>query len=269
MRGMKEMLRLRGGFTELNDPVLGWALIMIDYEIAIRFEAKLYLQPLELLALMPNTPPSISPPPALMSPLLVFPTTFVQAMKDLPLCKEAAEILDDVAFLSSMIMGRDEGKTAKIRSTARWLHERVSKISVTTDDSASDSDIILAVIRLTTVAYTASISTLRHLSQTYKSSNLATLYDLYSGFTPAGLKKWNAVPGILYWVLLTAVSSTKDEIPDRFLRCKLPSTRIVIGLSDFNLPTAYLRVFWGVQRWIDGDRHGVELENGVVGQISQ
>jgi hypothetical protein len=45
----------------------------------------------------------------------------------------------------------------------------------------------------------------------------------------------------------------------RYLRSKMTATRIVLGLENYNLPFAYLRSFWRVQRWIESEREAGEL----------
>jgi hypothetical protein len=39
----------------------------------------------------------------------------------------------------------------------------------------------------------------------------------------------------------------------------MAATRIVLGLENYNLPFAYFRSFWKVQRWIEKEREAGEL----------
>jgi len=46
----------------------------------------------------------------------------------------------------------------------------------------------------------------------------------------------------------------------RYVRSKMAATRIVLGLKDYNMPVAYLRAFWCVQRWVEREGGVLECE---------
>lgn len=68
------------------------------------------------------------------------------------------------------------------------------------------------------------------------------------------MKCWKEIPGIFLWVLLVLCPSCDQSMEDRSLQKKMAVTGMAIGLEGFGLGIEYLRVFWGVQRWIAKER---------------
>jgi hypothetical protein len=136
MKGIKQMIKLRGGFQALNDPVLqqvflvyvsqpGLALTSClltlnstDFEIACCFERDLFLVDPMMANVMPiPVPPTYAE--VLRSPLLPYAQTFGHDKTVLRISDETAEILDDVRFLTlSITSASDPGSARKIRTTA-------------------------------------------------------------------------------------------------------------------------------------------------------
>jgi hypothetical protein len=167
-----------------------------------------------------------------------------------------AEILDDISFLVSAITSSPPSPTSKIRGTASWLHSRLQYIAA---KPTTDAQIILCIIKLTAIVYSNSISTLTPLSLSFNQKLLAELYSYFTFFQPSSLRRWGVIPGIFHWVLLVACPAAGNDHMGRYLRSKMTSTRIVLGLENYNLPFAYLRSFWRVQRWIESEREAGEL----------
>jgi hypothetical protein len=201
---------------------------------------------------------TIEPAPAFLSPLQSFPCAFAQSRECLSqsISTSTAEILDDVSFLVSAITSSPPSSTSKICGTASWLHSRLQKIDVKT---TTDDQIILCIVKLTASVYSNSISTLTPLSLSFSQEQLAELYSYFNFFQPSSLKCWSTIPGIFLWVLLVACPAAADDHMGRFLRSKMAATRIVLGLENYNLPFAYFRSFWRVQRWIESERERGEL----------
>lgn len=119
MKGIKQMIKLRGGFAGMNDPVLHQVLILTDYELACCFEGELSLLDHDSGAEY-DVPVPTSYEEALRSPLLVYPATFSHDKEILGLNAVTSEILDDVRFLTlSINSNSEEAKNVeKIQSTA-------------------------------------------------------------------------------------------------------------------------------------------------------
>jgi hypothetical protein len=218
----------------------------------------LYVLPTELIALMSKASSTIAPAPKFLSPLQSLPGAFAQSQESMSqsITTSTAEILDDISFLVSAITSSPPSPTPKIRGTASWLHSRLQNIDV---KPTTDSQIILCIIKLTAIVYSNSISTLTPLSLSFDQKLLAELYSYFGCFQPSSLRRWCAIPGIFLWVLLVACPAAGDDHMGRYLRSKMAATRIVLGLENYNLPFAYLRSFWRVQRWIETETEAREL----------
>lgn len=134
MKGIKQMIKLRGGFQALNDPVLQQVFMVYvhqpcsvwnsltshrtDFEIACCFERDLFLiDPIMGNGMEIPVPPTYAV--VLRSPLLPYTDKFAHDRAELGLDAETAEVLDDVRFLTLSITSVSEiGSTEKIRSTA-------------------------------------------------------------------------------------------------------------------------------------------------------
>jgi hypothetical protein len=199
---------------------------------------------------------------ALKSPLLSSPTTFAQSRETLSLSLAAAEILDDIRFLTLSITSQDsQSSTSKIQSTASWLHKQLEQIPTPSTSNPSDSDLFFTIIHTTALIYTQCISTLSPFTNAYTSS---ALHALLSQIWLVPLAKWKEIPGIFLWVLLVACPSAGnvDELQGRWLKKKMAVTGMTIGMSNFGLAIAGLRAFWKVQRWVSRER-----EIGVIDPV--
>ena len=198
----------------------------------------------------------------LKSPFLSSPTTFAQSRETLSLSLAAAEILDDIRFLTLSITSQDsQSNTSKIQSTASWIHKQLERIPTPSTPNPSESELFLIIIHTTALTYTKCISTLLSFTNAYTSSSL---HALLSQIWLIPLARWKEIPGIFLWVLLVACPSAGnvDELQGRWLKKKMAVTGMTIGMGDFGLAIAGLRAFWKVQRWIRRER-----EIGVIDPI--
>jgi hypothetical protein len=198
----------------------------------------------------------------LKCPLISSPATFVQTRESLNLSLAAAEILDDVRFLTLSITSPDhQPSTSKIQSTASWLHKQLEQIPIPTIPEPSESDIILTILRTTALTFTHCIATLSPFTNAYTPSALSSLLSQISSIP---LIRWKQIPGIFLWVLLVACPSAgnTDEVQGRWLKKKMAVTGMTIGMSDFRLAIGGLRGFWKVQRWVARERK--EWEKVVI-----
>lgn len=180
----------------------------------------------------------------LKCPLISSLTTYQQARVALGLSSEAADILDDVRFLTMSLVSPDliPSSTSKIRSTAAWFHKKLQGLATVPQD-----DIILDIIRMSALVYSDCITSLKPFKNIYTDAELVNLLDKISA---VGLARWKLIPGIFLWVLLLVCPSSGNDLKGRFLRKKMAVTGMSIGMEDFGLAIACLRAFWKVQRWI-------------------
>jgi hypothetical protein len=212
-----------------------------------------------------DPPIPVSYAEALKCPLITSPITYQHTPDVLNLSTAAAEILDDVQFLTLSITSTDpsiQPSTSKIQSTASWLHKQLELIPVPTNiiDTPS-SELILDILRSTALIYSSCIATLTPFTNAYTEFELLELLDKISA---VGLTRWKEIPGIFLWILLVACPSSGNDLPGRFLKKKMAVTGMSIGMEDFGLAIACLRAFWKVQRWIRKERGKREREGSVL-----
>ncbi|KAF8848998.1 hypothetical protein BDZ45DRAFT_248662 [Acephala macrosclerotiorum] len=252
MKGVKQMIKLRGGFPCLNDPVLQQVLLVTDFELACCFERDLLLVDPVMATHMPlPIPPTYAE--ILRSPLLAYHETFRHDRMLLGLSAEAAETLDDVRFLTlSITSASSASSTTKIQSTASWLHKQLS--SSPPLDSATPpttTTIITSAVRLIATLYILSISTLTPLSQLWTPS---LLNEFYTYLFFISMSQWKQIPGIFLWIMLVAsTGGEKDEKEERkkWMWRKMAVAGMQIGMEDFGVSIGCLRSFWRVQRWAE------------------
>jgi hypothetical protein len=202
---------------------------------------------------------------ALKCPLITSPTTFEQTRESLNLNTAAAEILDDVRFLTLSITSPDtQASTSKIQSTASWLHKQLEIIPAPIGLSdIPEADLILEIIRITALIYTNCIATLRPFTNAHTPTQLLSLLDKISA---VGLLRWKEIPGIFLWILLVACPSAGNDLQGRFLKKKMAVTGMTIGMEDFSLSIGCLRAFWKVQRWIARERERDVIDPMILGE---
>jgi hypothetical protein len=201
---------------------------------------------------------------ALKCPLITSATTYHQTREALNLSIDAAQILDDVRFLTLSITSPDSAAlgVSKIQSTASWLHKQLEAIPVlTTISEIPESEFILDIIRTTALVYSNCIAMLTPFKNAYMDSDLLDLLDKIS---VVGLARWKEVPGIFLWILLVACPSCGNDLQGRFLKKKMAVTGMTIGMEDFGLAIACLRAFWKVQRWIARERKRKNTEAEIL-----
>ncbi|KAK1755442.1 hypothetical protein QBC47DRAFT_452069 [Echria macrotheca] len=135
LRGLREMLRLRGGFSSVGVGKLVTKVALVDdASIAMSLEKTPILQrgpgfdfdyrerPLEQFMARFN------------SPLLYGPFTFSSCVEALSFHPTTASILDDMRFLITTVLNLGDNPSTqeitKLQSTAMWIHDRISKLPV-------------------------------------------------------------------------------------------------------------------------------------------
>ncbi|CZR68073.1 uncharacterized protein PAC_17972 [Phialocephala subalpina] len=265
MKGVRQMIKLKGGFPYLNDPVLQQVLLVTDFELACCFERDLLLvDPVMATHMDLSIPPTYAE--ILRSPLLAYHETFQHDRMALGLSAEAAEILDDVRFLTlSITSASHTSSPTKIQSTAAWLHKQISTSPPLTHDPTSPPTTITtttSAIRLIATLYTLSISTLTPISQHWTSS---LLEDFYFRLFSLSMSQWKQIPGIFLWIMLVASTGgwkDEDEQRKKWLWRKMAVAGMQVGMEDFGVSIASLRSFWRVQRWVEEEGRGkTEVSN--------
>lgn len=208
---------------------------------------------------MTTLSPAPALPPWLSAPLFPSRTTFAKSCHHIDLEPAAADILDDIRFLTLSITSTTSStKTIKVQSTASWLNSRISSFSISEpkreeEQTSSQQQLMTSILRQTAQFYTTSIATLTPFS-TPSAASLLHLSKVKFNIAKVDLKRWKEIPGIFLWVLLVICPSLGEDMEDRRLRKKMAVTGMAIGLEGFNLGIEYLKAHWKVQRWIANER---------------
>jgi len=195
-----------------------------------------------------------------MTPLFPSPQTFQQSGDGLKLSLAAADMLDDIRFLTlSVTASPNSSSTSKIQSTASWLHNRLQDLPHPRITSTSpEVDVVADTIHIASLAYTSAIMNLTPFSQ---SLERPMIRDLNRNLAAVPMARWKEIPGIFLWILLVMCPSSHDDVQGRWLRRKMAVAGMAIGLEEFSLGIMYLQAFWKVQRWIARE---IELDVGLV-----
>lgn len=257
-----------------------------DYAIACGFEADLCVQNGQLAR--KYRPPCPDLPDACLACPLGDSHAIIRFMdlrEKLHLSEKAAMILDDIQFLTISINcperigseGSHTSNTAKIQSTAAWMHKRLQGMASITDygtkndiTEEEEEDLVTETIRLTALIYTDAIQSLRPISQVKGDEMTKRLCDLLRKVSSS---RWKMIPGIFLWLVAVATpqapaESERDnrvemrvgegygdgdmekQLRIRYLRRKLGTAAQVIGQEQYPLAIFYFWSYWMVQRWI-------------------
>ncbi|PVH68030.1 hypothetical protein DL98DRAFT_634445, partial [Cadophora sp. DSE1049] len=254
MKGVKEMLRLKGGFESIKHPLLRQLLIFADCQLACNFERDLFLHrpaTYEKKAL----PIPVPYPESFNSPLLDFSTPFVDLCETLDLSLPVAEILDDVRLLTTSITSLlsrgcfSRNDSSKLENTALCIHNRIMNVK----SSSSDAGFIYETCRIAALAYSSAIMSHTPFSQGYFGDE-ERRQDFYSKVWKVSLTRWKKIPGIFLWILLVAGPGSGNNPYDIYLKEKTTITAMSIAVEDFDLAVGCFRAFWMAQRWIARQR---------------
>ncbi|KAH7395808.1 hypothetical protein BKA64DRAFT_70191 [Cadophora sp. MPI-SDFR-AT-0126] len=257
LKGLKQMVNLKGGLVALEDPVLQQALIVTDYQLACYMEQDVFLQTTEE-GTYRTVKVSSSHSSLLCSPLVDHPKHFSDITSESGLDDLAAKILDDIRFLTLSLLdaGNEAEQLIKIRATADWLYKRLDSLDIHPLMTLSQaSNAITHIVHLVAKVYTSSIKDKTPLSASF-SPSLHEEYHSILALIPDSV--WNDIPGIWYWILLVACPAgekMRNATPvsaerARWLRRKMAVAGMAIALQDFGLGTLMVQRFWLVQRWI-------------------
>jgi hypothetical protein len=187
------------------------------------------------------------------SPLLQSNIRFGDICETLGISKAAADILDDMRFLTCSIIALSANEanaqeTVKLLTTARWIHDRVSVLpSIMNEDSSLAGDFIYECCRIAAVVYSFSILNRISLS---KACSMLELQKFWANMPRITLSKWKSVSGIYLWLCLVFCPGAEFTVYGRFLKSMVSTTITYVGLADWEVMMGYLEGFLRVQRWL-------------------
>ncbi|KAK3934849.1 hypothetical protein QBC46DRAFT_398800 [Diplogelasinospora grovesii] len=131
--GLREMVRLRGGFTKVGVGALVTKVALVDDSvIAMSMETRPILQQGPGFDFDYHEPACQHFKIRFNSPMIPGPSAFASCATELGLHTTTALMLDDIRFLVNTVLNLPAEPTAlelkKLQSTAMWIHDRISKL---------------------------------------------------------------------------------------------------------------------------------------------
>jgi hypothetical protein len=125
-----------------------------------------------------------------------------------------------------------------------------------------DVNIIQSMIRVAALIYTWAIMNRKPLSQ-YPDPGIVD--ELRLGYPRVNVRTWKSMLGISQWLLLVACPGSGSDTKAKYLRRKMGTSGMAIGMEAFPLTIAYCKAFWKVQRWIaEGELLGIDDDTQVA-----
>ncbi|KAF4637223.1 hypothetical protein G7Y89_g845 [Cudoniella acicularis] len=246
LKGLREMLRTRGGIQNIHFKALRMMLMRTDFQVACTFECDPIVQGAQgIAALIENYPVEFE------SPLLLSNTRFVDSSTALEISVAAATILDDMRFVTTSLLslGKNEDQQkarAKFLKTVQWIHDR---LLASEGEAQNASDFIYQTCRATAIIYTSAILLRKPFSV---ACNIQLLGRVWMMMWRVPLLRWKLTPGIFFWVCLVVNPSTRARPEGRFVKAMVAAGTMAIGLVQWDVAVANLKNFTAVQRWLDG-----------------
>lgn len=246
MKGLKEMVRLRGGLDNLGMSDFPRRMILLmDYHIACSYNGD------------PTFPHDIEVPieyhPHMSIPFIPPPTHSTQSELDLQISAQTTMIVDDMRFLMLAILNQidheaSEKETRKLEATSIWIQNRISSLPDGSDlrDNLSQ-DYIYKSLRLASLIYCKAIVSRTNLA---KSCTLSDLNHLWANMWQVKLSRWKQIPGIFLFIILAAIPAAQDTAHGRFLKSMLKTTSSYIALEYWDVADTSLMAFVKLQRWL-------------------
>ncbi|KAH8671342.1 hypothetical protein BX600DRAFT_246471 [Xylariales sp. PMI_506] len=265
LRGMREMIRLRGGFQNLGmDGFLSKMVMLTDLGIAVTFEAPPYLQEITDMEMNDRTTEPVKL--AHKTPLSPSSVTFASCADAYELHPASASILDDVRFLIALTISLPATpapqEIQKLESTALWIHERIQALpsdhppsskksqsppaslpsSRSSTTSGTDSskpmlvnftptaDYVYQSIRLAALVYTGAIVSRKPFSKVCSTHDF---YQIWSAVWRVPLTVWKSLMGVFLWIEIAIAPSARDTPHGRFVKSMLMIAALNMGIEDW------------------------------------
>ncbi|KAE9362790.1 hypothetical protein N431DRAFT_490268 [Stipitochalara longipes BDJ] len=258
LKGLVEMIRLRGGLGELGlHEFLKRMILIIDYNIASTYDRE---------PLMPHNMVILPRHPAfVMTPLLSSGgVTFLAHQEELGISEVTASILDNTRFLIlSTIKTIDRLTTpqdhSKLQRTAFWTRDWLT--SLPTD---RDQDFVYQSCRVAAQIYCRAITEHTALS---KECGVQDLTQLWGSLWRVSLTRWKQIPGIFLWILLSGLQTSEHTLYGRFLKSMIKGVMTYLAVEHWDVVDAASMGFVKLQRWLRKSGE-TEAEATKIGHIA-
>lgn len=276
LKGLKEMVRLRGGLGEMGvfsrKMIILFVLSMIpskarwliknsiDYQIACSYDID--------LTFPHNTATHVTYQAYVSTPWIYSLISFTRMQDQLNIAPETAAILDDMRYLQILTLKAIETAqfdSTKLASEAKWIQARIAALpSGAEERSPLLGDNIYKSCRTAALIYIRAILTYTPLS---KACTLQDLNQLWSSMWRVTLTKWKKVPGIFVWIILSGLQAAQSTPHGRFLKSMFKAAVSYMSLDYFEVVDASLMNFVKMQTWLRTVRCD-EVGNGETPQAA-
>ncbi|KAH7025892.1 uncharacterized protein B0I36DRAFT_329370 [Microdochium trichocladiopsis] len=292
LRGMRELIRIRGGFNTLGlGGLLSKMVILLDYSIAIAFEGPPYLQHSREPAFSDPTPGPFRI--SHNTPLVASMVTFSDCTSGLKLHPASASILDDIRFLiatvTSLPAHSSQAELSKVATTSRWILNRISKLpahspespgphepsqnhvnrtlmvtgQATPIDSPSSmsedtTDPVYQAIRQAALLYATAIVERQPFS---KVCSHEQFYELWTTVWRVPRTRWKSLAGIFLWIIVVILPTAATTPHSRFVKSMLTTSGLEIGTENWFAASSALRAVLTLQAWLRGG-DGTDVSGG-------
>ncbi|TVY78251.1 hypothetical protein LSUE1_G006779, partial [Lachnellula suecica] len=245
LRGLRQIVSLRGGLEEDMNPFLRQMIVLCDYHTACSYDCELIFPH--------NVDQGVPHPIHIGTPLWDSKDRFSDQPEKLHISQETAMILDDMRFLTSSIIKLGqldpvERDLTKLMTTSKWIRDRIYALPSGNDCSKKDPRVfIYRSCRIAALIYCKAIVERIPLSQACTKEDLKTLWGSMWRVT---LTQWKSIPGIFIWIILSAHQAARDTAYGRFLKSVLKTASFYIALENWCVVDGALWTFVELQRWL-------------------
>ncbi|KAF7563212.1 hypothetical protein G7046_g928 [Stylonectria norvegica] len=287
IRGLKQMIRLRGGLHKLGmHGYISKTIIIHDVVMALAHEIEPSIYghvgyEFEDPIMMPFHI-------ALNTPLIFAWPTFTGCANSLQLHPSTAMILDDMRYLFETVLSLPEEETIedlqKMVTAAGWISDRIAELPEDTprhtpdgssppadspesyrsprSDKSSPSielpDLMYRCVRMTAMVYCRAI-----LNRTPISAMCSEMdfLKIWGAAWQVGLPTWKATIGIFVWVMLAIVPGCHSSGPARFVKTLMVAGFMTVGVDNWHIAMDVTKTAFKLQKWLAG---GVKAHQGVL-----
>lgn len=187
----------------------------------------------------------------MLSPLLRSSLSFQDVTSSLSITQETAAVLDDMRFLTTLIISerdtKTDGEENKILKTAQWIHERTLALPSINDESQVIEDFIYECCRIAAGVYTTSILNRKPMS---RSCSVQEILHFWEVMPRVPLSRWKSISGIFLWICAVLCPGAEWTIVGRFLKSLVSNLITDIGLNNWDVMVGCAEGLLAVHSWL-------------------
>ncbi|KAH8878701.1 hypothetical protein GQ53DRAFT_850069 [Thozetella sp. PMI_491] len=262
LKGVREMLRLRGGISYLGmNGLLSKVVIIADLIAALTLEMPDLLSadiPADVLGDLAASQPS---PLSCNTPLMPQPASFKSFSRSLGLEEVTASILDDINFLLKAVLALPPDPSplemGKVRYLSGWVRNRVLSSQPLSDERSSKSSIHEAV-KAAAVIYCRAIRSRKPFSEVCAEQDV---FELLRHIQRVQLKTWKGILGVLHWALAAVVPATRGIDRSFHSRSMFMIVTLQMAQASWVSTMPVMRRMLDLQAWLAGGQSAEETDS--------